>query len=353
MVAVCRMIADAGCRLTSHGPPKKQKTGATISASVGAGGRNLAADVRTVQELLNGVPTASGGPTPLLAVDGLVGPKTVGAIQRFQRTQFGWADGRADPGGPTITRLTALTAPIGAKPATAGTVNAFKGEAASHSPNPILDALRITTMTISVPDAKTAVTKAILTVEQAFSFVMLGGGGLTGNPKSFETVDSHFLFKDVPRDRALSELQFIATTFRRMKTVLDNRASIFGGQMFGPNLFETDPHQDKTDPRVKAYVPLSSVEHTDGLTPHKIYLCRGLDGESQDRYTHILIHEMGHFVDDEAPETEITDHGYAFFGTLKTLPHEKRIHNADTYAIFAFENAFGKERVLKMFPKLR
>jgi hypothetical protein len=104
---------------------------------------------------------------------------------------------------------------------------------------------------------------------------------------------------------------------------------------------------------VKAYVPLSSVEHTDGLTPHKIYLCRGLDGQTQDRYTHILIHEMGHFVDDETPETEITDHGYAFFGTLKTLPHEKRIHNADTYAIFAFENAFGKERVLKMFPKLR
>jgi Putative peptidoglycan binding domain len=349
MVAVCRMNADAGCRVISFGPAKK-KNGATISASVGVGGRNAAVDVRTAQELLNSVPTASGGPVPLLAVDGLVGPKTVAAIQRFQRTQLGWADGRVDPGGPTITRLNALT---GAKPGPAGAVNAFKGEAASHSPNPILDALRITTMTISVPDAKTAVTKAITTVEQAFSFVMLGGGGLTGNPTSFDTVDSHFLFKDVPRDQTLSELQFIGTTFRRMKAVLDKRASVFGGPMFGPNLFETDPHQDKTDPRVKAYVPLSSVEHTDGLTPHKIYLCRGLDSQTQDRYTHILIHEMGHFVDDETPETEITDHGYAFFGTLKTLPHEKRIHNADTYAIFAFENAFGKERVLKMFPKLR
>jgi hypothetical protein len=352
MVAVCRMNADSGCRVISHGPAKK-KNSATISASVGVGGRNLAPDVRTVQELLNGVPTPSGGPVPLLAVDGLIGPKTVGAIQRFQRTQLGWADGRVDPGGPTITRLTALTTPVGAKPGTAGAINAFKGEAAAHSPNPILDALRLTTMTISVPDARTAVTKAIATVEQAFSFVMLGGGGLTGNPKSFDMVDSHFLFKDVPREQALSEMQFIGTTFRRMKGVLDKRTSVFGGPMFGPNLFETDPHQDKTDPRVKAYVPLSSVEHTDGLTPHKIYLCRGLDGQTQDRYTHILIHEMGHFVDDETPETEITDHGYAFFGTLKTLPHEKRIHNADTYAIFAFENAFGKERVVKMFPKLR
>jgi hypothetical protein len=231
MVAVCRMNADTGCRVISHGPAKK-KNGATISASVGVGGRNLAPDVRTVQELLNGVPTPSGGPVPLLAVDGLIGPKTVGAIQRFQRTQLGWADGRVDPGGPTIIRLTALTTPIATRP---GAINAFKGEAATHSPNPILDALRLTTMTISVPDARTAVTKAIIAVEQAFSVVMLGGGGLTGNPKSFEMVDSHFLFKEVPRDQALSELQFIGTTFRRMKGVLDKRTSVFGGSMFGPN----------------------------------------------------------------------------------------------------------------------
>ena len=217
----------------------------------------------------------------------------------------------------------------------------------------MLEALRLTTMTISVPDAKTAVTKAIGRVEQAFSFVMLGGGGLTTDPASFDIVDRHYLFKNVGREQTLSELQFIATTFRRMKTILDNRTSVFGGPMFGPNLFEIDPFPDKTDARVKAYVVRSSVEQEDGLTPHKIYLCHGLDGQTQDRYTHILIHEMGHFVDDEAPETEITDHGYAFFGTLKTLPHEKRLHNADTYAIFAFENAFGKERVVKMFPRLR
>jgi hypothetical protein len=344
------MNADTGCRLVSHGSAKK-KDGAAISASVGTGGRNVKQDVLTVQELLNGVRAGDGGPLPLLAVDGLIGPKSIGAIQRFQRAQLGWADGRIDPAGPTIARLTALSKG-GAKPA-AGPFDAFKGEAATHTSNPILDALRLTTMTISVPDARTAVTKAILTVEQSFTFVMLGGSGLTGNPKSFEMVDRHFLFKDVPRERALSELQFMATTLRRMKAVLDKRTSVFGGPMFGPNLFETDPHQDKTDPRVKAYVPLSSVQHSDGLTPHKIYLCRGLDGQSQDRYTHILIHEMGHFVDDEAPETEIADHGYAFFDTLKTLPHEKRIHNADTYAIFAFENAFGKARVVAMFPKLR
>ena len=352
MVAVCRANSDSGCRLISITPSKKGGT-AAISAAVGAGGRNLAADVRTIQDMLNAVPKTSGGPTPPLAADGLIGPKTIAAIQRFQRTQLGWADGRVDPGGPTITRLNAIAGTGAAKPGLPGLADFDKGGAAKGGSNPILEAMRLTTMTISLPDAKTAVTKAIGRVEQAFSFVMLGGGGLTTDPASFEIVDRHYLFKNIGREQTLSELQFIATTFRRMKTILDNRTSVFGGPMFGRNLFEIDPFPDKTDPRVKAYVPRSSVEQEDGLTPHKIYLCHGLDGQAQDRYTHILIHEMGHFVDDEAPETEIVDHGYAFFNTLKTLPHEKRLHNADTYAIFAFENAFGRDRMVKMFPQLR
>jgi hypothetical protein len=48
----------------------------TISGSVGRMGKNLPADVTTVQELLNNVPADSGGPVPLLAVDGLAGPNT-------------------------------------------------------------------------------------------------------------------------------------------------------------------------------------------------------------------------------------------------------------------------------------
>lgn len=86
----------------------------TITASVGRmGGVNRPQDVRTVQELLNKVPAASGGPTPLLAVDGLCGPKTTNAIQRFQVQHFGWsgADGRVDPGGRTLRKLNEYDSP--------------------------------------------------------------------------------------------------------------------------------------------------------------------------------------------------------------------------------------------------
>lgn len=79
-----------------------------ISASVGRGGVNLRSDVEIIQRLLNLVPLASGGPTPLLGVDSLCGPKTCAAISRFQTVHFGQADGRVDPGYRTLEILLAL-----------------------------------------------------------------------------------------------------------------------------------------------------------------------------------------------------------------------------------------------------
>jgi hypothetical protein len=84
---------------------------ATITASVGKlGGVNRPADVKTIQGMLNQVRRDAGGPYPLLAVDAVCGPCTVNAIQQFQTRQLGWgkADGRVDPGGPTLQRLNEL-----------------------------------------------------------------------------------------------------------------------------------------------------------------------------------------------------------------------------------------------------
>ena len=71
-----------------------------IGRSVGAGGANAKANVVLVQELLNSVPPEEGGPDLLLAEDGLIGPKTQAAINKFQRGVLSLPDRAVTPTGP-------------------------------------------------------------------------------------------------------------------------------------------------------------------------------------------------------------------------------------------------------------
>src|SRR5215469_15100724 len=74
-----------------------------IARSVGAGGANLSKDVKYVQALLN-VFREKNHKTAL-KVDGIVGPKTLKAIEEFQLSRTAFHDDRIDPGGPTIRAL--------------------------------------------------------------------------------------------------------------------------------------------------------------------------------------------------------------------------------------------------------
>jgi peptidoglycan hydrolase-like protein with peptidoglycan-binding domain len=80
----------------------------TIRASVGRGGSNRFEDVRIVQDLLN---KHIQPPMQPLAVDGKVGPKTIAAIEAFQKRVLSMInpDGRVDPGGRTLTALSSAT----------------------------------------------------------------------------------------------------------------------------------------------------------------------------------------------------------------------------------------------------
>ncbi len=80
-----------------------------IARSVGFGGQNNKADVVIIQKLLNNYVNALG--LSALSADGNIGPATIFAIRKFQSTYLGAADpnGRADPGGRTITALNAVT----------------------------------------------------------------------------------------------------------------------------------------------------------------------------------------------------------------------------------------------------
>jgi peptidoglycan hydrolase-like protein with peptidoglycan-binding domain len=82
-----------------------------ISESVGVAGANRSADVKQVQQLLNGF--AARLQIQPLAEDGDCGPATRAAIKAFQQDVVGMdiPDGRIDPGGRTWTSLTAAPSP--------------------------------------------------------------------------------------------------------------------------------------------------------------------------------------------------------------------------------------------------
>lgn len=305
---------------------------ARIMASVGVGGANRADDVRTVQQLLNDVSPARGGPVPVLVVDGLCGPKTNTAIRNFQtKQQLPVVDSRADPDGPTMQAL-----------------NSERSNKSADGDRKQREAQRLATAISILPDAQSAVQRAIGLVEAAMNFVMLGKS-ITTSEEPFKFVDKHFKFAGLSRDHQLADLSILKVTYNRMKTVLRGRMGGTGTQIFGANMFDVDPAPGTSPPQAKAYVP----KEDDGeVRASRIYWTDAIDGHPRDRFLYLTLHELGHFVDEEDPALEIVDHGYAFFGTVLALDHEKRMHNADNYAMMAFERSFGRARLVSLYPLL-
>ena len=80
-----------------------------ISASVGKNGANKRADVFEIQHGLNQIPQNKGGANPKLKEDGWIGPKTIGAIIHFQKSNAGLIqDGRIDVKHATLARINSL-----------------------------------------------------------------------------------------------------------------------------------------------------------------------------------------------------------------------------------------------------
>jgi peptidoglycan hydrolase-like protein with peptidoglycan-binding domain len=81
-----------------------------LSGSVGKGGANLSPDVRHIQQALNIARVQDN--LPPIKIDSLVGPKTIGAIQDFQRLHTQFRDGRIDPHGHTLRELEKIVVPV-------------------------------------------------------------------------------------------------------------------------------------------------------------------------------------------------------------------------------------------------
>ena len=160
----------------------------TIDKSVGQGGFNHKGDVQTIQRLLNLIEVSYGGPMVTLAEDGLVGPKTIGAIRGFQQFHHTGSDGRVDPNGPTLKKMNEVP----------------KNRLAQQN------ASRLARTAQAMPDLVAMARKAQRTAEAAMDFLRLGIGS---SKRAHELADLHFAFGRQAQGATIAELAFIRTTF--------------------------------------------------------------------------------------------------------------------------------------------
>jgi len=340
-----------------------------ISGSVGRGGRNAYEDVKTIQGALNAVVPSDGGPTLKLAVDGVAGPLTIAAIERYQKRQLGWSDGRIDTDEPTIHALNSRSS--GAAPAQKGVpkpkpVPPPKATAAQNK-------AFIGRIGGLLPRARHWVEMAQLKIDMASEFVRKGRVNPhdpypaihdIGRPE-LALFDKYFRTGTSPATTKLHQLQHVKRIYDSMQTVLTDsllQAPIFG---WGVGYFQPDPADGTLAAR--GYVAytfyggwrqrrrdgkprLSGDDNYEGrkdLRQDTIFFPVGKLLTKTDNYIlETVIHEMAHFVGPGPNSSDrVADFTYDTKPDFLTVNNWTALHTAESYGYFAAEAALHKVNI--------
>jgi peptidoglycan hydrolase-like protein with peptidoglycan-binding domain len=308
-----------------------------ISGAVGAG-HGKPDDIRTVQRFLNALLPAEGGPDLVLAEDGICGPKTQAAINKYQKFAVGFVDGRIDPQGKTIRALTSFI--VGSPTVPQGTLGQNDaGQPAKNTPNkrllppadvvatiaeaqqflrelePRLNLLRFRLTRVTPPmqgllnkhfaagndTVKPADIAHISNVLRDIHFFVARASATGQLP-----VNNVLLFDDIPDPKG-----FAAYT-------------VLGGDKLSTSEFTID-----------FFRPTQKVKKFHG---HSIWLTRLYAIQPDNMKQRILLHEFCHFVGPKGGQPGILDdianidnQRFPFLGKIE------RLHNCDTLALFFLE----------------
>ena len=300
--------------LVSSGSPAGPVGPISISQPVGQGplARNRPDDVRTIQEALNQVTVkgAVGGPMPFLKVDGICGPKTNGAIGKFQRTHFGSSDGVIEPNKKTIAKLNEIVAPV------------------------------------SEEDLRTKVFQALPLVGQAIGAaltnlqaVIQSGPTPSGlGATAADRLNRHFRLDTLtPSEQSTARVDLFRS-FTRYATVMVNTSAL--------NIDAVDEFDlDRKNPKIalttgKGFFEDGKIDDVSKKRLDKIHLGLGFFAPTvtPEFASFIIIHELSHFVG-HSDGRFIVDNGRGWFDDtfIKPLSANQRLTNADSYASFAHE----------------
>jgi hypothetical protein len=317
-----------------------------IGGSVGKGGANAKADTRLIQELLNSVPPEEGGPDLLLAEDGLIGPRTQAAIDKFQRTVLPHPDGRIDPDGPTIKALSGVICDSPAVlPGRLGLI-ARPNQVAGGPPGP-------PTVTNAVANQATADGKRIL--RDLEPRIMSLRFKLTHQfPATVAFCNKHFAtgtHKVTPTEisfinRLVAAIHFHVARFNAFGIQLIDNVILFdpkdienlGWTVRGGNKLSTKQFQIYAEKGKTIKAPGQSVFLTNGFAAQTGF----------DKHWTVL-HEMAHFVGPrDGTGIQIDDNAYADSAKFQTLSKFQKLHNAETISLFMLEACVGTAPVVAL-----
>jgi hypothetical protein len=254
----------------------------------------------TVQALLDRVPFVEGGPSPLLAVDGLCYGKSLQAIGRFQKIGCGfqWPDQRIEPNRRTWNRLVEYAEED--KPSQVATIRCFPAGGTEYSQR---SSAFVTVSTLAAapppaagPTAASLVAEAKLHVPIAIGWVTAAQARLSGVRSSIARFKVYS-----PAELALAlpfKTHFKINIASQTDVVASSRLSSVS-QMFDLILQALGVlgTRMKGDPNVsdKAVAPLGGFRIPgEVITIGKDFVGAG---SSPNLKAAVLIHECAHFVE--------------------------------------------------------
>ncbi len=321
------MLDDGGCKILQDNrqgnqrfDPKRPEGAIVITKSVGMGGSNIYDDVFNIQYGLDQVAPIDGGPSPQLVIDGLCGPKTIGAIREFQKKHFGYAgcDGRIDPGKQTLAKLNEKR-----------NRNVFPTIPLSLN----TDGWLLTGMLQHVPHVRACVHAAMTNISLAMNVVDNAIPGLLGASREsrMKLLNKHFRIDNFKSPKR-PILQRMHDNYSFMLNVLDR-----------PEAFTTlDTTNEGEEISTVAFARLGGFFDKNDLTG-KIVFRRGVLFATgiPDFAAFIFIHELRHYVAQDGTSGHFAK-GWVTDPGMQALRETATINNCDSFAGFALEAKNGE-----------
>ena len=326
-----------------------------IARSVGAGGANVPADVRTIQAALNDVPSGRGGPSPALSVDGIIGPMTLAAIKRFQQAHaLRVVDSRIDPNGPTLAALNAELdgdVPIAAQGLVGADAPQRRRKPEFLPPDPEIVAT-VATLLFKVRDVIRA---ANFRLSSADRFVTTRKLTIPTDPflanarESLTMLDAVFGLGKFNNPRP--PFENIKRVFRNMDVALNR--SFETAPLIAPVLFVPNTHISMEE-KAAAYTSVGGAFIAAkikfkglGEPADRIYVCRNFLTETPVDQVSALVHELAHYVSGQPIKIgDVVKQGRmlnsAFRPKFDAIKPEEKVASAEHYSFFSIVARFPK-----------